>query len=75
MSLRKAINDKCKECLYDQSGGGGNWRQQVTACTSFSCPLYPHRPVSRPSPTKSLTAPENTQIGPPADLVNLGGNP
>ena len=47
MSLRKAINDKCKECIYDESpGSGGTWRQQVEACTSYSCPLYPVRPVS-----------------------------
>lgn len=45
MSLRKAINEKCKECIYDRQDVGG-WRQQVTACTSFSCPLYDVRPVS-----------------------------
>jgi len=47
-SLRKAINDKCRECIFDPNGGGGNWRQQVEACTSPSCPLYPVRPVSNP---------------------------
>jgi hypothetical protein len=31
MSMRKAINDKCKDCIYDPYGGGGNWRQQVQA--------------------------------------------
>ena len=45
MSLRKAINDKCKECIYDKMGEG-NWRQQVEACTSPSCPLFPVRPKS-----------------------------
>lgn len=45
MSLRKAINDKCRECIYDERGGG-TWRQQVEACTAFKCPLYPVRPVS-----------------------------
>ena len=49
-SLRKAINDKCKECIYDDSpGSGGTWRQQVEACTSYKCPLYPVRPVSKPT--------------------------
>jgi hypothetical protein len=46
--MRGKINAKCCECIYDGSGGaGGNWRQQVTACTSYSCPLYPVRPVSK----------------------------
>jgi len=45
MSLRKAINNKCKECIYDEKGGG-TWRQQVEACTATKCPLYPVRPVS-----------------------------
>lgn len=46
-SLRKAINDKCRECIYDAIGGGGTWRQQVEACTAYKCPLYPVRPVSQ----------------------------
>ena len=31
-SMRNAINAKCKDCLYDPVDGG-NWRQQVEACT------------------------------------------
>jgi hypothetical protein len=46
MSLRKAINDKCIECIYDPIGGPGTWRQQVEACTSKCCPLFPVRPLS-----------------------------
>jgi hypothetical protein len=46
MSLRKAINDKCIECIYDPIGGPGTWRQQVEECTSKSCPLFPVRPLS-----------------------------
>lgn len=42
-SLRKAINDKCRECLYDPKARGA-WREQVTACTSPDCPLFPVRP-------------------------------
>jgi len=45
-SLRKAINDQCKECIYDPHPGNGNWRQQVTACPSIQCPLYEVRPLS-----------------------------
>lgn len=47
-SLRKAINDKCKECIYDPGvKGNGTWRQQVEACTGFSCPLWPVRPLAK----------------------------
>ena len=48
MSLRKAINDKCKECLYDADADGlGPWRMQVEACTSPECPLFEVRPTNR----------------------------
>jgi len=47
MSLRAAINAKCKECIYDPIAGRGTWRQQVEACTSYACPLYPVRPTSK----------------------------
>ncbi len=47
-SLRAAINRKCRECIFDRHGGSGTWRQQVEACTSTACPLYPVRPVSNP---------------------------
>jgi len=45
-SMRKAINDKCRECIYDPVSGSGNWRQQVEACSCKSCPLYALRPIS-----------------------------
>ena len=48
MSLRNAIDEKCKECIYDSSPGNGNWRQQVEKCTSPKCPLFPLRPISHP---------------------------
>jgi hypothetical protein len=44
-SLRGAINAKCRECIYD-SVAAGNWREQVSGCSSANCPLYPVRPVS-----------------------------
>lgn len=43
-SLRAAINAMCRQCIYDPNGSG-TWRQQVEACTSPNCPLYPVRPV------------------------------
>ena len=68
MSLRQAINQKCRECIYDPIGGDGNWRQQVGACTSSICPLYPDRPTSNPQKTRSLdTGPENGQNSAPAE--------
>ncbi len=45
MSLRRAINAMCKACIYD-SYQPGNWKQQVQACTSPRCPLFPDRPTS-----------------------------
>lgn len=41
-SLRKAINDKCKSCVYDNLAAG-TWRQQVTLCPVTDCALWPHR--------------------------------
>ena len=47
-SMRRAINEKCRECIYDPIGSPGNWRQQVQACTVTGCPLWPLRPISKP---------------------------
>jgi hypothetical protein len=44
ISLRKRINEFCKGCIYDKNGDGA-WREQVTACTSYRCPLYDVRPL------------------------------
>lgn len=45
MSMRRAINDKCKDCIYDKEAPG-TWRQQVEACTIKSCSLWVYRPKS-----------------------------
>jgi hypothetical protein len=42
-SLRQAINQQCKSCVYDP-GAGGTWREQVDGCQGYSCPLYTVRP-------------------------------
>jgi len=48
MSLRKAVDAKCRECLYDPCATGlGPWRMQVEACTSPKCPLFEVRPRNR----------------------------
>lgn len=41
------VNAKCIECIYDDIGGNGAWRQQVEACAAISCPLYEIRPKSK----------------------------
>lgn len=46
MSLRKAINLKCKDCIYDPTEPG-SWVQQVEGCEIRSCSLWPVRPKSR----------------------------
>jgi hypothetical protein len=43
MSLRAAVNDHCKSCIYDNLAAG-TWRQQVTLCSAKSCALYEKRP-------------------------------
>ena len=46
MSRTKAINEKCKDCIYDPKVGG-TWREQVELCTSEkSCALWPYRPIT-----------------------------
>ena len=45
-SLRKAIDTKCRECIYD-SCAAGRWREQVAACELTACALWPVRPKSR----------------------------
>ena len=43
---RGRVNAKCIECIFDETGGGGTWRQQVEACTCYDCPLYEIRPIT-----------------------------
>ena len=52
-SLRKCIDEACKACIFDK-GAPGTWRQQVTVCTSFDCPLYPVRPKTPDPIPKSV---------------------
>ncbi len=44
MSMRKAINDHCKSCIYDPLAGG-TWRAQVQNCTISRCSLWEYRPL------------------------------
>ena len=44
MTRQQAINQKCRECAYDDQDHG-TWRQQVKACDIQSCALHPYRPM------------------------------
>ena len=45
MSLRKAINAKCKQCVYDAMDVG-TAAQQIAACICRDCPLHKVRPIT-----------------------------
>lgn len=49
-SWRKAIDAKCKDCIFDPASVLGHWRQQTEACTITECALWPLRPVSAAGP-------------------------
>lgn len=44
-SRKAAIDQLCKDCIYDPEFGNGTWRKQVQNCTSTDCAVYPFRPV------------------------------
>ncbi len=46
VSLRHAINQRCRDCIVDPLSRGG-WREQVTACNNTGCALHAVRPVPR----------------------------
>ena len=55
MSLRKRINQNCKDCIYDPYAAG-TWRQQVTLCSLKTCEFHDVRPkTSYPIPNSVLT--------------------
>ena len=45
MSLRKSVDMKCKDCIYDELAPG-SWRKQTEACEMTNCPLYDVRPTT-----------------------------
>lgn len=46
MSLRAAVNSKCRECIYDPCVPG-SWPHQLPACRIVKCALHPYRPLSK----------------------------
>ena len=56
MSMRKAIDVKCKDCIYDPEVEGG-WKQQVWACDMEDCSLWPYRTKPRiPKQSPKMTS-------------------
>jgi len=45
MSLRNAINAKCRECIHDPLDKGSA-AQQIACCMIHDCPLHPVRPIT-----------------------------
>lgn len=62
MSRTTAINEKCKDCIYDHKAEG-TWREQIENCTSeHSCALWPYRPLT--ISTINLTRKDNKVASP-----------
>lgn len=56
MSLRGAINSKCRECICD-SQDVGTPAQQIACCIRTCCPLHSVRPITATViPTRILNA-------------------
>ncbi len=67
MSLRKAIDGKCRDCIYDPDAPG-SWRQQTHSCNDTSCPLHAVQPkAAKPLTREALERyhnhiPENVEV-------------
>ena len=73
MSLRKAINQHCLNCVYDKLAPG-KWRQQVTLCSVKSCALYDVRPQpTSPIPESTLRCYGVSLAEPQALITSLIG--
>jgi len=73
-SLRKAINQHFKDCIYDPIGGNGTWLKQVADCTAFTCPLHTVRPTPRDRSIKEgslILARERGQFDANFEVVRL----
>ena len=68
-SLRKAINDMCRSCIYDTTGYG-SCAQQIEACTAFRCKLWPVRPTRNRKHPAWVPWTEKLLVS-MADLLNL----
>ena len=69
----RAIDAKCKECLYDELADG-TWRQQVERCELVECALWKFRPQSRSkTPDMTHSAPVQPHYEPISVQVGQGG--
>ncbi|MGM0633321.1 MAG: hypothetical protein ACQETO_09120 [Pseudomonadota bacterium] len=69
-SRKRAIEQHCKDCIYDPDGGAGTWREQTQNCTATQCALWPFRPraaTARSNTGESLTRPRLSEIRRPGD--------
>ena len=51
MTPRKAIAEKCKDCIYDELDIG-TCNFQIENCESIDCSLYEHRPLTNATQTR-----------------------
>ena len=73
MTRQKAIEEKCRECIYDELDEG-TWRMQVEQCQLTDCSLYQYRPQSR---SKVSTLADSAAVQPHYEpmLVQVGVTP
>lgn len=75
MSLRNAVNAKCRECTHD-AAAPGTWREQVAQCSVIRCALWPVRPapVSGPfaDPPRDPATVERVWLARPVGSANSG---
>lgn len=67
-SLKKAIEDMCKSCIYDPLDTG-SWRNQVENCNCTSCPLWNVRPTS--IKTRDANRNKGSKITGPEEMKKL----
>jgi len=75
MSLRRAIDSKCRDCIHDKAAPG-TWREQVAQCPCLKCPLWPFRPAPSggpfADPPRDPAAVSREWVTLPVGLANSG---
>ena len=46
LTRQQAINEKCKDCIYDRTQLG-TWRKQTEDCIDVKCALFGYRPLTQ----------------------------
>lgn len=73
-SLRAAINEHCRQCVYDRACPG-TWRQQVTLCRAEACSLWHVRPQTAVTIPESVVVWYGAEKGPFPPMGEAGGVP